>query len=40
MLDAAASKLDGFLWRDRYVSFYQMKRLIWKKISLSPPCKL
>jgi hypothetical protein len=35
--DAPASNLDGFLWRDKYVSSTQMNRPIWNKMCISPP---
>jgi hypothetical protein len=36
VLDAAASNIDGFLWRDAGVSSTQLNRPIWSKESLSP----
>jgi hypothetical protein len=37
VLDAAASNIDGFLWREREVSSTQLNRPIWSKESLCPP---
>jgi hypothetical protein len=37
VLDAAACNIDGFLWRDTFVSSTQLNRPIWNKMSLSPP---
>jgi hypothetical protein len=36
MLDTAASNIDGFLWRETYVSSNQLSRPIWYKQTLSP----
>jgi hypothetical protein len=35
--DAAASNIDGFLWRDACVSSTQLNRPFGNKMSLSPP---
>jgi hypothetical protein len=40
MLDAAASNIVGFLWRDTCVSSTQVNKPIWKKMTLTPPSKL
>jgi hypothetical protein len=37
VLDAAASNIDGFLWREREVSSTPLNRTIWSKESLCPP---
>jgi hypothetical protein len=37
VLDAAASNIDGFLWRDTCVSSNQLNRLVWSIERLSPP---
>jgi hypothetical protein len=39
VLDASASTIDGFLWRDTCVSSTLLKSPIWNKESLSPPLK-
>jgi hypothetical protein len=36
MVDAAASNINGFLWRDTCVSSPMMNSPIWNKMSLSP----
>jgi hypothetical protein len=40
MLDAAASNIDGFCWRDSWVFSTQPNRLSWSKQSLCPPWEL
>jgi hypothetical protein len=37
VIDAAASNIAGFLWRDTSVSSTQLNKPIWRKQSLSPP---
>jgi hypothetical protein len=37
MVDAPASSIDGFLWRNTSASSTQLNRLIWNIMSLSPP---
>jgi hypothetical protein len=37
VLDAAASNIHGFLWRESEVSSTQLNRPIWSKESLCPP---
>jgi hypothetical protein len=37
VLDAAASNVDSFLWKEICVSSTQMNRPIWSKQSPSPP---
>jgi hypothetical protein len=37
VLNAAASNIDGFLWRDKCVSSTQPNSPIWRKQSLYPP---
>jgi hypothetical protein len=39
VLDAAATFIAGFLWRDTYGSSTQVNRPIWSKRRLFPPCK-
>jgi hypothetical protein len=36
VLDAAASNVDGFPWRDTCASSTQLNRMLWSKQSLSP----
>jgi hypothetical protein len=40
MLDATASKKDGFILRDICISSTQLNRIIWNKESLSPLWKI
>jgi hypothetical protein len=40
VLDSTLSKKDGFVWRDTCDSSNQLNKPIWKKVILSPPCKL
>jgi hypothetical protein len=35
--DAAASNIDGFLWRGSCIFLTQLKKSIWSKHSLTPP---
>jgi hypothetical protein len=37
VLDDPASKADGFLYRETYISSTQLNRPIWNKMSLSSP---
>jgi hypothetical protein len=37
VIDAAASDLDGFLWRDTWDSSTQLNRPVWNEESRSPP---
>jgi hypothetical protein len=37
VVDAAASNIDGFLWRDKRSFLTQQNRPFWRKISLCPP---
>jgi hypothetical protein len=37
LLEAAASNMDGFLWRDTFVSSSQLNRAICRNMSTNPP---